>query len=128
MESIIEQQQNVSFRAATITDLNTIVNLYQKQESNSSTETSAITNHFGLPLYVAECDNQIVGYSYASATNSDDYCLKIHIDTPFLNYPINDNLMRESELFFKNEWQNDSNRKLSVAIVQLVNWLNNSNS
>lgn len=128
METILQQQQNLSFRAVTISDLNAIVKLYQQQETNSFTENTTLTNQFGLPLYVAEWNNKIVGYSYAAATNSNDYSLKTNIDTTFSHYPINENLMLESKLFFKSEWQNSTNKRLTTAINQLVNWLNNSNS
>lgn len=125
METIIKQQQNLNFRAVTIFDMNTIVKLYQKQKE---TLDSALTNHFGLPLYVAELDSKIVGYSYAIPTNADNYNLNTHIDINFSNDQIDESLKRESELFFKNEWQNGSNKNLSVSITHLVNWLNNSNS
>jgi len=127
MESNSTQQQNLSFRAVTLSDLNAIVKLYQQQQTTVSTDNSPLTNHFGLPLYVAECNNQIIGYSYAATNQPNDYCLKTHIDTNFSKSPINESLMLESEVFFKNEWQNASNRNLTVAIDQLVNWLNNSN-
>lgn len=128
METILKQQQNLSFRAVTITDLNAIISLYQ-QQNTSFTESNLQFNHqFGLPLYVAEWDNEIVGYSYVATTNSDDYCLKTTINTTFSNYPINEHLILESEIFFESEWQNDSHKKLKIAIDQLVNWLNNSKS
>jgi hypothetical protein len=125
METIIKQQQNLNFRAVTIFDMNTIVKLYQKQKE---TLDSALTNHFGLPLCVAELDSKIVGYSYATTTNTNNYNLNTHIDINFSNDQIDESLKRESELFFKNEWQNGSNKNLSVSITHLVNWLNNSNS
>lgn len=125
METIIKQQQNLNFRAVTISDMNTIVKLYLEQKT---TLDSTLTNHFGLPLYVAELNNKIVGYSYATTTNANNYNLNTHIDTNFSNYQIDESLIRESELFFKNEWQYGSNKKLSISIAHLVNWLNNSNS
>lgn len=124
MGTIIKQQQKLSFRAATISDMNTIVKLYQQQK----TTDSALTNHFGLPFYVAEMDRKIVGYSYATPTNTNNYHLNTHIDTNFYNDQIDESLIRESELFFKNEWKNSHYKKLSVSIAHLVNWLNNSNS
>lgn len=127
METILKQQQNLSFRAVTISDLNAIIGLYQQQNTSITETNSAFNHHFGLPLYVAELNNKIVGYSYATI-QSEDYCLKTYIDTNFSNHPIGENLMLESEAFFKNEWQNTSNRNLTLAIDQLVNWLNNSNS
>lgn len=125
METIIKQQQNLCFRAVTIADLDRIVKLYQEQKS---TLDSVLTKQFGLPFYVAEFNNKIVGYSYASPVNSTNYNLKTHIDTTFCNYPINENLMRESEQFFEKQWQNGEYKNLSVAINQLIKWLNNSNS
>lgn len=127
METILKQQQNLSFRAVTISDLNSIIDLYQQQNTSITESNSQFNHHFGLPLYVAELNNKIVGYSYATI-KSEDYCLKTHIDTDFSNHPIGESLMQESEAFFKNEWQNSSNRNLTVAIDQLVNWLNNSHS
>ncbi|MBA0884002.1 GNAT family N-acetyltransferase [Flavobacterium undicola] len=125
METIIKQQQKISFRAVTISDMNTIVKLYQQQKA---TLDSALTNHFGLPFYVAEIDRKIVGYSYATPTNANNYHLNTHIDTNFSNNQIDESLIRESELFFKNEWQNSHYKNLSISIAHLVNWLNNSNS
>ena len=127
MESNSIQQQLLNFRAVTISDLNAIIGLYQQQNTSFTESNSQFNHHFGLPLYVAELNNKIVGYSYATI-QSEDYCLKTHIDTSFSNYSINESLMLESEVFFKNEWQNASNRNLTVAIDQLVNWLNNSHS
>lgn len=128
METSIQQQQNLNFRAVTITDLNAIISLYQQQNTSLIIEKFPLTNHFGLPLYVAECEDKIVGYSYATVTKSDEYYLNTTIDTSFSNNLMNENLIRESELFFKNEWQNGTNRNLTAAIIQLINWLNNSNS
>lgn len=125
METIIKQQQNLSFRAVTIADLYRIVKLYQEQKS---TLDSVLTKQFGLPFYVAEFNNKIVGYSYASPVNSTNYNLKTHIDTTFCNYLINENLMRESEQFFEKQWQNGEYKNLSITINQLIKWLNNSNS
>lgn len=125
METITKQQQNLCFRAVTIADLDRIVQLYQEQKT---TLDSALTTQFGLPFYVAEWNNQIIGYSYATVTISNEYSLKTNIDTTFYKYPFNENLMQESALFFEKEWKNTSNKNLAVAIAQLVNWLNNSNS
>lgn len=125
METIIKQQQNIRFRAVTIADLDTIVKLYLEQKT---TLDSALTNQFGMPLCVAEWNNKIVGYSSVTITNKDDYNLNIHIDNYFSNYKINKILLQESELFFKNEWQNGSSKNVSNSITHLVNWLNNSNS
>lgn len=125
METIIKQQQNLCFRAVTIADLDRIVKLYQEQKS---TLDSGLTKQFGLPFYVAEFNNKIVGYSYATPINSENYNLKTHIDTTFCNYPINESLMRESEQFFERQWQNGEYKNLSVAITQLIKWLNNSKS
>ncbi len=128
METILKQQQNLNFRAVTITDLNAIISLYQQQNTSFTESNLQFNHHFGLPLYVVEWDNEIVGYSYVATTNSDDYCLKTTINTTFSNYPINEHLILESEIFFESEWQNDSHKKLKIAIDQLVNWLNNSKS
>lgn len=125
METIIKQQQTLCFRAVTIADLDRIVKLYKEQKS---TLDSGLTKQFGLPFYVAEFNNKIVGYSYATPINSENYNLKTHIDTTFCNYPINESLMRESEQFFERQWQNGEYKNLSVAITQLIKWLNNSNS
>ncbi|MFA9188685.1 hypothetical protein AAGV33_15430 [Flavobacterium sp. FBOR7N2.3] len=124
METIIKQQQNLCFRAVTIADLDSIVKLYQEQQS---TLDATLTKQFGLPFYVAEFNNKIVGYSYATLINSENYSLKTNIDTTFSNHPINENLMRESEQFFENEWQNGEYKNLSISITHLINWLNNSN-
>lgn len=125
METIIKQQQNLSFRAVTISDMNAIVKLYQEQKTTSD---SALTNQFGLPFYVAELDSKIVGYSCATTNNSNNYQINTYIDSPFSNASVNESLAQESADFFKNEWQNGHYRNLSTAINQLVNWLNNSNS
>lgn len=125
METIIKQQQNLCFRAVTIADLDSIVKLYQEQQS---TLDATLTKQFGLPFYVAEFNNKIVGYSYATPINSENYSLKTHIDTNFSKHPIKENLMRESEQFFENEWQNGEYKNLSISITHLINWLNNSNS
>lgn len=127
MESNSTQQQLLNFRAVTISDLNAIIGLYQQQNTSFTESNSLFNHHFGLPLYVAELNNKIVGYSYATI-QSEDYCLKTHIDTTFSNHSIDESLIQESETFFKNEWQNASNKNLTIAIDQLVNWLNNSNS
>lgn len=125
METIIKQQQKLSFRAATISDINTIVKLYQQQKT---TLDSALTNHFGLPFYVAEMDRKIVGYSYATPINANNYHLNTHVDTNFYNEQIDESLALESALFFEKEWQNSHYKNLSISIAHLVNWLNNSNS
>jgi len=125
METIIKQQQTLCFRAVTIADLDRIVKLYQEQKS---TIDSGLTKQFGLPFYVAEFNNKIVGYSYATPINSENYNLKTYIDTTFCNYPINESLMRESEQFFERQWQNGEYKNLSIAITQLIKWLNNSKS
>ncbi|MEY2868501.1 MAG: hypothetical protein RIR01_956, partial [Bacteroidota bacterium] len=44
METILKQQQNLSFRAVTITDLNAIISLYQ-QQNTSFTESNLQFNH-----------------------------------------------------------------------------------
>ena len=127
MESNSTPQQ-LSLRAVTITDLNSIVKPYKQQKEESFSEKQSLTNHFGLPLYVAEWKNQIVGYSYAAIANTNDYLLKTTIDPCFSDYLIKEDLIVKTEDFFKNEWQNGSNKGLTSAINQLVNWLNNSNS
>lgn len=128
MESNSTQQQLLNFRAVTISDLNSIIRLYEQQQNIPFSGLNIpFDTDFGLPLYVAELNNKIVGYSYATI-QSEDYCLKTHIDTTFSNHSIDESLMQESKAFFKNEWQNASNRNLTIAIDQLVNWLNNSNS
>ena len=124
METILAQQQNLSFRAVTISDINTIVKLYQQQKT---TANSALTNQFGLPFYVAELDSKIVGYSYANATTENDYSLNTIVDVSFSKYSIHESFIRESELFFKKEWQKEHYKNLSASIFHLVNWLNNSN-
>lgn len=124
METIIEQQQKISFRAVTISDMNTIVKLYQHQKTKVN---SALTDQFGLPFYVAEMDSKIIAYSSATSTAVTDYAINTTIDTAFLKYSIEESFIRESELFFKKEWQKEQYKKLSVSIVHLVNWLNNSN-
>lgn len=128
MESITTSSQLLNFRVVTVTDLNTIVKLYNQQKEESFSENQNLTKQFGLPLYVAEWDNEIVGYSYAAVSNSNDYCLKTHINTAFSNYSINENLILESELLFESEWKNSTNKGLTTAIDQLVKWLNNSKS
>lgn len=124
METILEQQQKISFRAVTISDMNTIVKLYQQQKK--TTANSALTNQFGLPFYIAELDTKIVGYSYATSTTDNDYSLNTTIDATFSKYSIDKSFIRESEQFFKKEWQKGHYKKLSVSIIHLVNWLNNS--
>ncbi len=132
METIIEQQQNLNFRAVTISDMNAILKLYQQKKTTSNIElsekNSTLTNQFGLPFYVVELNNKIVGYSYATSTAVNDYSLNTTIDATFSNYSIDKSLIQESEPFFKKEWQNGEYKNLSVAITQLIKWLNNSNS
>lgn len=125
METIIKQQQNLNFRAVTISDMNAIVKLYQEQKT---TLDSALTNQFGLPFYVAELNCKIVGYSCATTNIPNNYQINTYIDSPFSNDYVNETLAQESAIFFKNEWQNGHYKNLSTAINQLVNWLNNSNS
>ena len=125
METIIKQQQNIKFRAVTIADLDSIVKLYLKQKSIFD---SALTHQFGMPLCVAEWNNKIVGYSSVTTTNTENYNLNTHIDSYFSNNEIDESLLQESEPFFKKEWQNGSNKNLSISITHLVDWLNNSNS
>lgn len=125
METIIKQQQNIKFRAVTIADLDSIVKLYLKQKSIFD---SALTNQFGMPLCVAEWNNKIVEYSSVTTTNTENYNLNTHIDSYFSNNKIDESLLQESEPFFKKEWQNGSNKNLSISITHLVDWLNNSNS
>lgn len=124
METILQQQQKLNFRAVTISDMNAIVKLYQQQKT---TVNSALSYQFGLPFYVAELDSKIIGYSYVTPTTTDDYSLNTTIDTSFSKYSIDENLIRESEPFFQKEWQKEDYKKLTASIVHLVNWLNNSN-
>lgn len=125
METIIKQQQNLSFRAVTIADLDRIVKLYYEQKTPLD---AALTKQFGLPFYVAELNNKIVGYSYATPINSENYNLKTHIDKTLSNEYISENLVAKSADFFEKEWQSGNYKNLSVAITQLIKWLNNSNS
>lgn len=129
METIIQQQTDLNLRAATVSDLDYIISLYQQNETFETeiNSNSRFTNDFGLPLYVAEFKNKIIGYSYTTATNSGEYNLKTHFETSFSNHPIKEILMDESNIHLEKEWKNNSNKNLAVAIAQLVNWLNNSN-
>ncbi|KDN54022.1 hypothetical protein [Flavobacterium seoulense] len=128
METILKQQQNISFRAVTISDLKSIIRLYeQKQNIPFSGLNIPFDTDFGLPLYVAEYDDKIVGYSYVTL-DSDEHALHTNINSKFSDTLINENLMKETEVIFKNEWQNNSNKNLSAAISQFVKWLNDSNS
>lgn len=129
METIIQQQTDLNLRAATVSDLDFIISLYQQNETfeTETNNNSRFTNDFGLPLYVAEFKNKIIGYSYATARNSEEYSLKTYFETSFSNHPIKEILMAESNIHLEKEWKNNSNKNLAVAIAQLVNWLNNSN-
>lgn len=128
METILKQQQSISFRAVTISDLKSIIRLYeQKQNIPFSGLNIPFDTDFGLPLYVAECDDKIVGYSYATL-QSDGHYLDSNIDERFFDSFIDESLMQQTKMFFKNEWQNNSNKNLSTAISQFVKWLNDSNS
>ena len=125
MEAITKQQSNLSFRAVTTSDLNAIVRLYQNELNNNNTP---LTTHFGLPFYLVELDNQIVGYSYVTTTaQSDDYSLNTHIDNALSDHSINDSFIQESEVFFKNEYCTSNHTNLSESINRLVRWLNNTN-
>ncbi len=123
METTKKQKQQFKFRAVTITDLTKIVKLYQEQKTK---ENSILTNQFGLPFYVAELNQKIVGYSFATASIENNYKIKTLIDSYYFDDTINKSLAEESVLYFKNEWQNNSNKNLSKTINQLVKWLNNS--
>ncbi|MEL1241773.1 GNAT family N-acetyltransferase [Flavobacterium flavipallidum] len=126
MELNLKQQQLLNFRAVTISDLNAVTSLYQQHNTAISNTNFKFNHHFGLPLYVAEWNNEIVGYSYVVLVNPNDYCLKTNIATAYSNEPINKNLMLKTEYFFKKEWQHVSSKNLTIAIDQLVKWLNNS--
>lgn len=124
METVLHQQQTLNFRAVTISDMNTIVKLYQQE---NRTVNSTLNHHFGLPFYVAELDSKIVGYSYATSTTENDYSINTTINVTFSKHSIEESFIRESQLFFKKEWQKGNYKNLFVSIFHLVNWLNNSN-
>ncbi|KQB43782.1 hypothetical protein RCH33_270 [Flavobacterium daejeonense] len=124
METTAQQQANFNFRAVTIADLDTIIKLYQEQKKGNS----KFNQHFGLPLLVAELNDKIVGYSYASNSNSNVYQLKTYIDTAFEHYFLQENLIQKSELLLKEKGKNLVHKNLDSSITRLINWLNYSYS
>ncbi|MGM8362549.1 hypothetical protein ACSV4D_11605 [Flavobacterium sp. ARAG 55.4] len=129
METKPEPDQNLILRAITIADLPTIVKIY-KQQKNATTKLKSpdmpLTDQFGLPFFVAERDSKIIAYSYVMLTSGNNYNLNAAIDSTLSGNSIVGYLIKESEIFFKQQCQKGMFKNLNTTTQRLINWLNNT--
>ncbi|MBB2147599.1 hypothetical protein [Pedobacter gandavensis] len=67
---------NIEIRKVYLADLNTLIRIYQMKNQRSATQ--ALTAHFGLPLSVAICNKEVLGFAAAALNASDELTVVAH--------------------------------------------------
>ena len=132
MERQSSQLKDLKFREVCLSDLRSIMALYQENKSDNIHADSALelTEHFGLPLYLLEIEKRLIGYSFVTVNRYGQSEIHLQIDKEFEKKKIGEKLLQYTvqsrhEVFRLNDrpaFSDIAGIKRSVAA--LVRWLN----
>lgn len=124
---------NLEFRKVYLSDMRSVINLYQKTNKTSifneqlpQNQVIKLTTDFGLPLSIVSEDKEVIGFAFATINELDEVVLNSRgvqqADPP----AIEDELIAEAKrtLYATFGDLQDDNTKLKNSIYKLVDWLN----
>lgn len=113
----------IEFRKVYLSDLKTLISIYQ--HTNERLAACELTAHFGFPLNIATQQNKIIGFAFASITESEETMIGAHCLNA-TDADLADALKAEAEktLYATFEGIGQDSTPLKNSIAQLLSWLN----
>lgn len=123
---------NLEFRKVYLSDMRSVINLYQKTETSifngqlPTDEAINLTADFGLPLSIVSEDKEVIGFAFAAINEQNEVVL----NSRGLQQPdpskIGNELIEQAKrtLYATFGDLQDDNTKLKNSIHKLVDWLN----
>jgi len=130
MEATEHSEEKITFREVYLSDLKSVINLYQRTFLNEPAKGSGIelTNDFGLPVGVAERNKKVIAYASVHIDHEGTTTFQIHADGKSESEEISVNLNHFSLKQFGKVWgtgeELGSGTPVKNAIARLVDWLN----
>jgi len=124
---------NLEFRKVYLSDMRSVINLYQKTNKTSifneqlpQNQVIKLTTDFGLPLSIVSEDKEVIGFAFATINELDEVVLNSRGVQQAEPSAIGDELIAEAKrtLYATFGDLQDDNTKLKNSIYKLVDWLN----
>ncbi|KFF12594.1 hypothetical protein [Flavobacterium hydatis] len=134
MNTQINKAQRLEFGTVNISHLGSILSICDRAKERTKNDLNLIQNkeenninHFGLPLSVAHCGNQMLGYGFVSINTSGEIDFNYCFDEKEHNASeIKEGLELEAKKTFKVLFNDNATKENAVqnAIDKLANWIN----
>jgi hypothetical protein len=134
MNTQINKAQNLEFGTVNISHLGSILNISNRAKERTKNDPNLAQNTeehnvkpFGLPLSVAHCGNQMLGYGFVSINTSGEAEFNYCFDEKEHNASeIKNGLELEAKKTFNVLFNDNATKENAVqnAIDKLANWIN----
>lgn len=123
---------NLEFRKVYLSDMRSVINLYQKTETSvfndqlPPDQAINLTADFGLPLSIVSEDKEVIGFAFAAINEQNEVVLSSRgLQKPEPS-KIGNELIEQAKrtLYATFGDLQDDNTKLKNSIHKLVDWLN----
>jgi len=137
-QKVMEKQtKEIKYRQVNLSDLQAIKSIYRKIHDRSINGEDNLHQHtallladrFGLPLMLADCDKEIVGFASVVINKSAEIEINSFMKNGFEVDCIARSLQANAQKSFRATFLNNKtdNLKLKAHIDSFVEWLNSSN-
>lgn len=117
---------NIQFDAINISSLKSVVNIYQSKVNDNESKFVKSSDHFGLPLSIASCDNRVIGYAFVSINKAGKPEINSYWEQEFYSLDAEQDLKFHAQNTFFIAFKDPETRtgKIQNAAERLFNWLN----
>lgn len=123
---------NLEFRKVYLSDMRSVINLYQKTETSifndqlRPDQAINLTADFGLPLSIVSEDKEVIGFAFAAINEQNEVVLNSRgLQQPDPSNIGNELIERAKRTLYATFGDlKDDNTKLKNSIHKLVDWLN----
>jgi hypothetical protein len=131
MSSAAKISNGTNFRKVYLSDLSLVLEIYKSNQESTENEAYAfqiekLTAQFGLPLAIAECNNELIGFTSAKMNALEE----IEFTSYYKNGVGRNDIQSDLEQMARNTFNSTFNHgpgaeiKLSNAAHRLIDWLN----
>lgn len=120
MDKTAKISAEATYRKVYLADLRTILDIYQDKGEK-------LTEHFGLPLAIAEYRNDVIGFASAKLNKAEEIEVSFYYKNGVTHSEIQPLLEKSARNTFNSTFDNnpESGKKLKLASQRLIDWLNN---
>jgi hypothetical protein len=131
MSSATKISNGTKYRKVYLSDLSVVLDIYKKNQESNVKEAYAfqiekLTAQFGLPLAIAECNNELIGFTSAKMNAQEEIEFISYYKNGIGQSEMHSDLEQLARNTFNSTFNNGpgAEKRLSNAAHRLIDWLN----